>query len=931
MSICSNGFLVPGGTENASYMNRLIPGPMSPSPLIAPFWDDLMTGSGNVYYYYDAAQNRYIVQWSRMEDEYNGDEETFQVVIYDPNYYPNSNADSNLLFQYKVVNNVDIGDYDGRYHVHHGQYATVGLEDHTSYEGLQYTYNNTYSTAAKVLENEMAIFFTGPTGPHVEPFIVLGELDYVDENGNGLIDYAEDVDLFITLNNMGESAANNVEATLTIDDEYVTVTQNAAVYNTILGGSSTVNTTPFEISVSPNCPDQHMITGEIILTADCETQPLYISLQVNAPALQYSALFINDGGNNILDPGETADLLIMFENTGAAAAYYSNLEVSTDDTYVTMGTSEFELGTILPDGVSTAILNISVAESAPVGHAVNLDWSVNAEYGVVINGDFNIVISQVPILIDEDFSTFPPEGWSITGGNNWAQAQSNQAGGSAPEAQFNWSPSVTGTQRLISMPFSTVGSTELELEFRHRISDYSGDYDLMIQTSSDGETWNTAAEYPASNLDATLETVTLDTDDVGASEFRFAFVFDGNSYNINQWYVDDVSIDGVGAVNYGYITGNVTVSGGDGDVRDVVITANDQQVSPNSDGTFVLALLPGNYDVTASLSGYENVTEANVTVSELGTTEINFNLSSLPAASALEYVATDNDVVLNWTAPEYEVAPLMFASSTKIIKSELRSAAQTASFSNSSIRDTREFNGYNIYRNNVIIGTIADIAATTYEDLNLDSGNYEYHVTAVYDNGESLPTNSVEMEIILAVPTGLAHTIEDNGDIILTWDETTYSDGADSYNVYRDNIFIDSTTEETYTDVIEEGDYIYFVTAVYGTYESEPSESIDVNIVDAADLVIPAVTKLMGNYPNPFNPTTAISFALAKPGHVEIKIYNIKGSLVKTLVDSQQEAANHKFMWNGVDNSGAPVSSGMYFYKVKTEGYSKTKKMLLLK
>ena len=100
--------------------------------------------------------------------------------------------------------------------------------------------------------------------------------------------------------------------------------------------------------------------------------------------------------------------------------------------------------------------------------------------------------------------------------------------------------------------------------------------------------------------------------------------------------------------------------------------------------------------------------------------------------------------------------------------------------------------------------------------------------------------------------------------------------------------------------------------------------------MDANDM-IPLVTELQGNYPNPFNPTTTISYALSSAENVEIGIYNIKGQTVKTLVKADQEAGYHKVVWSGSDNSNRQVASGIYFYKFKAGKTVSMKKMILMK
>ncbi|MFC1887189.1 T9SS type A sorting domain-containing protein [Candidatus Cloacimonadota bacterium] len=99
---------------------------------------------------------------------------------------------------------------------------------------------------------------------------------------------------------------------------------------------------------------------------------------------------------------------------------------------------------------------------------------------------------------------------------------------------------------------------------------------------------------------------------------------------------------------------------------------------------------------------------------------------------------------------------------------------------------------------------------------------------------------------------------------------------------------------------------------------------------DADDgLTIPTV--LNGNYPNPFNPTTAISYSLSSDSDVTLEIYNIKGQLVRTLVNDIITAGPQEVIWNGLDDCSNKVSSGVYFYKLNAGDYTSTKKMILLK
>jgi len=94
---------------------------------------------------------------------------------------------------------------------------------------------------------------------------------------------------------------------------------------------------------------------------------------------------------------------------------------------------------------------------------------------------------------------------------------------------------------------------------------------------------------------------------------------------------------------------------------------------------------------------------------------------------------------------------------------------------------------------------------------------------------------------------------------------------------------------------------------------------------------LPVLLSLNQNYPNPFNPQTAISFSIPQRGLVQLTIYNILGSRVRTLVNSEFEAGKHVVKFDGMDDQGRTVAAGIYFYRLKTESAALTRKMVLIK
>ncbi len=100
---------------------------------------------------------------------------------------------------------------------------------------------------------------------------------------------------------------------------------------------------------------------------------------------------------------------------------------------------------------------------------------------------------------------------------------------------------------------------------------------------------------------------------------------------------------------------------------------------------------------------------------------------------------------------------------------------------------------------------------------------------------------------------------------------------------------------------------------------------------ETAEEKLPAQFSLSNNYPNPFNPETKIGYFILKACQVKLEVFNILGQRVRTLVDEVQTAGKKEVTWDGKGESGNEVASGVYFYKLETENFSQTKKMVLIR
>ncbi len=190
--------------------------------------------------------------------------------------------------------------------------------------------------------------------------------------------------------------------------------------------------------------------------------------------------------------------------------------------------------------------------------------------------------------------------------------------------------------------------------------------------------------------------------------------------------------------------------------------------------------------------------------------------------------------------------------------------------------------------------------------------------------------------------------------IVLSWKTNTESD-LSHYLVYKDtlagfipdsfkivaNIPKDSSVFWDYDFVLGKT-YFYQVSAWDLTgHESEYSDELEVEATLVGEYTEeenrPPMYRLFQNYPNPFNSSTVIWYFLPdvgyQPAEVEITIYNVLGKIVRTLVNKKQFPGNHRILWDGKDDSGVEVASGIYFCKLKVSGVDlvKAKKMVLLR
>jgi len=287
ITISTNGWIVLGDSDAEAFRNYPIPGAGGPSPMIAAFWDDLETGnSGDVYFY---SNNDYaIIQWNNMKTNWDNDNNTFQIILYNQTAPPYS--DNNIKVQYKDFNNTSLGSFTS-YPPIHGSYATIGIENHLADDGIQYSYYNNYPISAMGLSDQTALYIT-TQAPISLP---MSELSYVI--GSTLFEQGINESSFseLVVSNVGEEGSL---LTYSITKDYEDI---SSPFDISGGGPDAYGYFWSDSDINPNIAYEWIDiidNGEMVTfeNNDSSTEIFDIGFDFEFYGETYSSFFINANG-----------------------------------------------------------------------------------------------------------------------------------------------------------------------------------------------------------------------------------------------------------------------------------------------------------------------------------------------------------------------------------------------------------------------------------------------------------------------------------------------------------------------------------------------------------------------------------------------------------------------------------------------------------
>lgn len=811
LSISSNGFVMPGIHYNYDWMNRTIPGPMVPKPIIAPFWDDLLINENSrVSYYNDTANHTFIVQWTDLLNRFDNSLETFQLIIYDNNFHSQPGRENSLKFQYNEVHNTDQGSYDGFY-VDHGEYATVGIADKSGQTGLEYTFANRYPATAQSLVNDTAITFRHNFDTPDHAFVILDDFSSLDADNSGEINNGEQVNLDIRLRNIGLQDCDSLRVRFESGSQYLSISTNPVSVENLQSGTTVDIDSEIHFSIDSTCPNNEKVSLSIIIEHDNRKAEYECFWIVKSPELIYDKFVYDDGDDNQIETMESGTFEVIFKKSGSLNIQNPHFSFGSNVPGMSFGNPSFS------EDDTHFIVSMPFITDNTLAQGLKIEFSGAISYnnGYFCDFTFYDVCGNLEMVFSDDFTNNWQEWWM----RNGTIVGTSNAGGTSPELLMSTNPDYES----IVANYSFVGDIyrKLKVSFKNNLSNSPLKRAVKIVDMSP---WRRNYFFINETLptNGPREEVHFVIPALRFYDFANLYFTTGVEQQFTaHWYIDDVVLEGV-RISRIRLHGVVNLENSATDYENIRLSVDGQVFNPYSDGLYEIYVDGTTVTLDVVTKGYVN--QSNI-----------YNLVSL-----------------------------------------------------SDISD--DFN---------------------FHEINL----------------ERLPK-----------PENLMYSLS-GSHLDLDWDFSNDSDiGFTQFKIVREanNVtYIDSTSNSDFSlDLQNDRNYKLYVYAEFAeNMESHNTDTLRINFVDNDDVEsVKFVTRLCNNYPNPFNPSTMITFSIAEDNtDVDLSVYNIKGQKVKTLVSDELTSGLHEILWNGDNSQKKTVGSGVYFVRLKAKDIVQYKKIILIK
>ncbi|MCD4819563.1 MAG: T9SS type A sorting domain-containing protein [Candidatus Cloacimonetes bacterium] len=709
------------------------------------------------------------------------------------------------------------------------------------------------------------------------------QLIFNDENGNnnGLPDFDENISFELSIENIGNETAETITISVSSTSEFISLDNNIFELASIEGQTIYSFDEMIFVEISDATPDQEEIQLVIEIVSSENEWNYEHFFTVNSPVFEIMQYTINDvtsNNNGVLDPGETVEFQVEIGNIGHTESLSGSLFLISQNTNIFIENEYLSFEAIFPETTALVIFTITANNDIEEGDTALLSLLLNSG-STNIQNDIELIIGLVLENFETgDFSLFP---WESEGNAPWTISQA------AYEGNFSARTGEIGSW----------SSTSLLIEFE---TSQEGIMKFMKKVSSEEN-----YDYFKFFIDGVLQNQW--SGEIDWSEENY-FILAGS--HILEWrYEKDGAVeDGDDAAWLDYV------------IFPTFFTIVHSHLSVNPDhinielaqnqNTTEILEISNNGGRTLSYSVFVASPENNRDISGSNISCATTSYEPGCGAGLLFQVFNNGDdenikkVIFHFPNEIFVNATTNFVGGSEgiLIPQYLQGSGISITWENP--------NG-----NGVILPGESALAVVSVDFDALSTENLIMNYEIIGDNSGSTP-HYIEDEI----------TFENNGEP-LNWIQISQNSGE---------------VEAGETDEIE----LFFDSSniIFGNYNCElivhdfleSIISIPVNLTVSSSEngtgTIAYITELIGNYPNPFNPETTINFTLKDNSeNVKISIYNIKGQLVKTLLDKELPIGKHSVIWDGTDSMQRKTTSGIYFYKMIADDYQEIQKMILLK
>jgi hypothetical protein len=374
----------------------------------------------------------------------------------------------------------------------------TGIVDNTGSLTLTINPFATTGTAKLVItrQNKITIMADVTIAPNSGPYVNVTAATYVDSNNN-VAEYNETGRFNVTYQNVGSVVATSIVTTLTCTTPGITITDNTETIATLAAGASTTVNNAYTFNIANNIANGTSAAFTITMVSGVDTWTHNFTLTINAPALGFGSVTIQDtGGNNNgrLDPGETVTVLMPLNNTGAAASPSGSGTLSCATPGITVNTGTANFTAISAAGNASLSFSVSASPSVSVGTVASLVFNATAG-AYTANKTESVTVG----LIMENFETgnFSSYPWTLGGNLAWTVINTGAYAGTYCAK----SGAITHNQTS-TMQTTRVLTSGGNITFWYKVSS-EGTYDFLkfyvdgvVQGSWSGEVAWTQATYP---------------------------------------------------------------------------------------------------------------------------------------------------------------------------------------------------------------------------------------------------------------------------------------------------------------------------------------------------------------------------------------------------------------------------------------------------